>query len=910
MTRRIVFLAILFVYIYPSFAQTISFRGKIVDAATKQALQNSTIYLLKADDSIIVGYARAKPDGFFEILLDSQNSQKKLLTIVSYPNYADFINEVLPDAGEYIVNIGIIKLVSKSKLLEELIVKGTAKPIQIKGDTTEYKVDSFYVPPNATVEDLLKKLPGIRIDKNGKIIAQGERVTQILVDGEEFFSSDPTLVSQIVKADAVEKVQVYDRKDNMGFVTNKVINLKIRQEKKSGYFGDASFGKAVEGFYNHRIMFNTFSGKRKYALYGNASSIGKSGFSSDEEKTFADGTLSNVNDDVGRLDDWNGNYETKGLPKLVSLGLHYNNIWNEERQRLNANYKLQKLTVSGIDTTKEQINLPDSTYFNNRRETFNNEQYGQSINGNFETQIDSTSTLKISVYGKTINRKSAYYYQSLAFTALNYPINSQTRNQIIEGSHNILNSSAEWTKKINGDKQRVIIAVTENYKNERENGFLFANDILYKNGVLNTTNITDQKKDNHFSRLFTETRILLSQKTRNSDRLNLGFSFLTVNSNSVTPSFNKSNTGKYEIIDSLYSSNFKFETEMLKANLGYTFIRSKFYVLSNFGFGKTYLSQKDFMLTNRKKSDFLNIFPRINFRYDFTAKKRIWINYEGASTNPTLQQIQNIKSNIDPLNILQGNSFIRPSFTHNFNTSYWSYKGKIDQEFRIRLKYVAVDNDIVTKVNVDSFRRTIYQFININGNRSFTENVEYSRNFVKSDIYFNIVATFKQNRFYNIVNDKLNVNNSDVSEISTGLSKSIEKKFDASINFTVNQTNHKSTVLKGSKIKYNLYEITPAVDMFLSYKIRIHTDCVLKFYKSNLSFLINRKAIIWSAWIEKSILNNNDLQFRFSINDLLNQNIGFAIDANTNHIRQSGFTVIKRYGLFSLAWNFNRNKNK
>ncbi len=143
--------------------------------------------------------------------------------------------------------MGIISIILKAKLLKEVIVHNTAGAIRIKGDTTEFAADSFKVQPNATVEDLLKKLPGIQVDKNGNITAQGEKVQKVLVDGEEFFGDDPTLVTQNLRADMVDKVQLYDKKSDQAAFTGiddgqkqKTINLKLKDNKKNGYFGKAN----------------------------------------------------------------------------------------------------------------------------------------------------------------------------------------------------------------------------------------------------------------------------------------------------------------------------------------------------------------------------------------------------------------------------------------------------------------------------------------------------------------------------------------------------------------------------------------------------------------------------------------------------------------------------------------------
>ena len=142
-----------------------------------------------------------------------------------------------------------IYLNTKSYVLKEVIVRNTVSAIRIKGDTTEYRADSFRVGPNADVQELLKRLPGIQVNSKGEIKAQGEQVNKVLVDGEEFFSDDPAVVTKNLRADIVDKVQVFDKKSDQAAFTGiddgvktKTINLQLKEDKKNelnfntGYF--------------------------------------------------------------------------------------------------------------------------------------------------------------------------------------------------------------------------------------------------------------------------------------------------------------------------------------------------------------------------------------------------------------------------------------------------------------------------------------------------------------------------------------------------------------------------------------------------------------------------------------------------------------------------------------------------
>ena len=185
-----------------------SIRGSVSDTLSKQPLFRAVVSMIRAKDSMLIKFARTDMKGRFDIR-DLPAGKYVLLT--SFSNYADYADTLTMTANS-VVDMGAIPLITKAHLLEEVIVKQTVGAIKLKGDTTEYRADSFKVRANASVEELLKMLPGIQVDKNGQITAQGRTVQKVLVDGEEFFGDDPTLVTQNIRADMVDQSILHPKK--------------------------------------------------------------------------------------------------------------------------------------------------------------------------------------------------------------------------------------------------------------------------------------------------------------------------------------------------------------------------------------------------------------------------------------------------------------------------------------------------------------------------------------------------------------------------------------------------------------------------------------------------------------------------------------------------------------------------
>ncbi|TAG31865.1 MAG: carboxypeptidase regulatory-like domain-containing protein [Sphingobacteriia bacterium] len=213
-------------------------KGSVSDTINKQQLGNAVVALLRQKDSVLVKFTRTLKDGSFEF--DNLVAGKYLM-MISYPKYADYVDKIVLEKNQ-VNNVGAIAVITKATLLQEVIVRQRIGAIRVKGDTTEYKADSFKVSANADVQELLRKMPGIQVNGKGEITAQGERVQKVLVDGEEFFSDDPAVVTKNLRADAVDKVQAFDKKSDQVTKTNPQnqicrILLYLKQKK---YFKELS----------------------------------------------------------------------------------------------------------------------------------------------------------------------------------------------------------------------------------------------------------------------------------------------------------------------------------------------------------------------------------------------------------------------------------------------------------------------------------------------------------------------------------------------------------------------------------------------------------------------------------------------------------------------------------------------
>ena len=402
-------ITILFLCSFSVFSQQAHLSGTLTDGNEKTPVYNSVVALLTPVDSILYKFTRSDKKGNFNF---KNVKAGNYILMTSHYQYADYIDPIIIKENEN--KLETIALKSKIELLREVVIKTGS--IRIKGDTTSYRASDFVVSENANVEELLKKLPGIQVDKNGTIKAMGETVQKVLVDGEEFFGDDPGMAVKNLRADAVKEVQVFDKKsDQAEFTgiddgnTKKTINLKLKEDKKKGYFGKIDGANEpftdADSRYNTNLMFSSFKGKRKLSAFLLNGNTGQDGLGWEDSEKFGsrdDSFSMNMDDDgnvnyewVGDNNDGEPYVDTQnGFIKNTNAGLQYSNKWNE-KQNLNVSPKFNKqiytnnnsrLSQSQVGDT--QLNVDESTVTNVNRSNF-------KLKAIYDVKLDSVNSLKI-----------------------------------------------------------------------------------------------------------------------------------------------------------------------------------------------------------------------------------------------------------------------------------------------------------------------------------------------------------------------------------------------------------------------------------------------------------------------------------------------------------------------------------
>jgi hypothetical protein len=636
---------------FPAVRAQTRISGTIRDTAEKKPLSGSAILLLRAADSIMVQFTRASGSGDFGF---SQIPAGHYLLLVTYPSYADYVDELdMKDSLPMV--LPPIGMVLKSNLLETVVVNGSKGSMRIKGDTTEFTADSFKTQQNATVEDLLKKLPGIQIDGKGQITAQGETVKKVLVDGDEFFGDDPTLVTQNLRADMIDKVQVYDKKSDQATFTgiddgqrDKTINLKLKDSKKNGYFGRLTASGGTDGYFDEELMANYFRQKEKLAAYMILSNTGKTGLNWQDRDTYGQSFASNIEGDANTgsitytgppnddLDDWSGQYSGQGYPTVKTGGLHFNNKWDDENQSVNGNYKYMNLSIDGSSTTNSENILPDTFYYNNSTQKFNRQIIRNGISGIYELIFDSTSSLKIMADGGTDHKINNEYDYSEAIASDSSLVNQNTRTINIVSDNQAVNSNLLWRRKLGKPGRTLSLNIRENYTKNIDAGYLYSNTEFYSASLPVQDSLVNQYKKYLTQNILFDSKLTYTEPLGRGSFLGVDYGIFINNTHSDRSSYNPSADGKYDALDSLYSNNYQYDIFTQRGGLSYTLIRKKFRFSTSSDIGFAGYNQHDLVADTSVRRNFVNWYPNASFIYNFTSQERLLLRYNGSTTPPTL----------------------------------------------------------------------------------------------------------------------------------------------------------------------------------------------------------------------------------------------------------------------------------
>ncbi|QOI97095.1 MAG: outer membrane beta-barrel protein [Flammeovirgaceae bacterium] len=898
-------------------AQKFTLKGQLADSAGAP-LASATVLLLNPKDSSLVNFAVSNSRGYFEM---KNISRADYLFKVTYVGCLPLMVRVSPRTEESVVDLGLLKMEVDRRVLDEVTVRAERAPVVIKKDTIEFNASSFRTKPNAVVEDLLKQMPSIEVDNDGTIRAQGEQVQQVTVDGREFFGRDPKLATRNLPADAVDKVQVFDKKSDQAAFTGiddgqrtKTINLELKEEKRNGAFGNVTAGAGNDERFISRLSLNRFSKGSQFSVLGMGNNINEQGFSIDDYMNFSGGSQQMMSGGAVRLSFSSDNDtgiplnfggRNNGLMTNYGGGINFNkDLGNNRKTQINGSYFFNYLNHHLAQNTYRENYLPNNQNFNfNQLSSQNNTNSNHRVNLTVDHRIDSMNSVKWTnnfTYNETDSELKS---RSGTLSPEGTVQNESERVSQSSGATYRLNSSLLYRHRFNKKGRSFSANLLLGLSDTERNGSLNAINTFYipSDSVNMIEQRNYQNNDNqNYGATLTYTEPLGKRKYLE------GSYSLNSNRNQVTREVYDI-VNETEVLNNLLSNSYSSDYLYQRGGLNFRMNRTKFNITAGVAYQQTNLQgdlNPPFEDINRT---FKNVLPVVRFNYDISGTRHIMFNYETSVQEPTIQQLQPVIDNSDPLNIYVGNPGLKPAYNQSwrvdFNTfdpvSFISFFAFVDVDYTTN----AITN---AQYITDQLIRTTIP-VNVSSNFRAMGNASFSFQAKKINSRFSLGTSLRNSQTISILNDTEN----EIAQWTKGgnfrYSYRYKEIFDLSLSA---QLNHQKTTYEFEQPTQSNLNQTYASEVNLSF---------LKNYQFNAGFeyLVYRDPAndfqqeipLLNLSVSRFLLKNKAGELKFLLNNVLDKALGISQSATNNYFERIVSNSLGQYFLISFTYALNKHLN-
>lgn len=876
--------------------------GVINDTLNNKPLYNASAVIIRIRDSVLLDYTRTDLQGRFEFTNLDIDTVELLIT---HPKFLDQSFYMFGSEDNYEFHIPNIIPLEKTKEIREVVIFASKDPIYYRGDTLVYVADSFNVKPNAVVEDLLKKLPGVEVDKDGKIKSQGKDVEKVLVDGDEFFGSDPLIATRNLGARAVESVEVYEKEsenaESGSTETVQIMNLKLKDEAKKGYFGRIAAGSDFQKFYEGEALASVFNKDLKISVFGQATNTPNSGFSwSDINQYGLDNERQNIIDEDGN---WTfiGSTPRDGLPQSLKGGFYFSDKIGE-KTKLSANYTYNDNQVIANTNKTTQYFLVDTTYSTDDTGSDRNRLQQHIANIGFEQKFDSLTTLEIKPrfqFNKTTQRSES----TTEFFDADRNSFSETNVLNETGSEEMSFSNiAKLTRLFKKRFRKLEVTYQFDYKKNTLEGVLESSSgLTFMDSTIQSFN---QKKTGNLEGAGHLARVSYHEPLSKLWRLEFEYQFNQFKTDQSRSSFNLIGE-EYNELDSLFSNSFENE-QMI--NFGGAFVRfenPKHLVRLGARVRNTQMDNFNLFTGDSFKQNVNNLLPGFRYAYKIKQNSRLNFNYNTDAQLPSISQLQPLQDNTNPNRIVVGNPDLKPTYTHTMRLNYHLFKPITGFYTWAGAYFSYINNAFSSSLLYDQYGRTVSQSINVDnnyfGNVYAGTGIPLYKQLLKMNINANAGISSINNKINGL--DNRTINNS----VGGGLDLVFDKdSLFFEIGGSINYNAPNSTLNSGANQPYftHNYNVNFAWDIFWNITLATEARYVIQSQRSD-GFNLNY--FIWDVSVKKNFLKDENLVLELRANDLLNQNITASRNIQTNIIVDNRTQIISRYFLVKLTYNF---KNK
>ena len=896
-------------------------RGMVTDSTSNKPVENAIVGLVQETGKHDTIYSITNEKGSFVFEFTPGSAFSLNVSGIGYKPGKKYRRIY---GTEKAIDMGNIQLVNIATILDEIVIH--VAPVTMKEDTVEYRADAFKVKANGMVEDLLKKLPGIQVDKDGNIKAQGKSVTRVKVNGKDFFSGDPKLATRELPADIVEKIQIIDDYGDQATVSGikegdpeKVMNIQVKKDKNKGMFGRVTAGMGDKDRYQASLNGNYFNDRQQLSVISNFNNTSQSLFTpgggvnkpgQDAVNNMGSSGLANGMNN-GDMQLPQGGSQSDGITTSHSFGTNYRDDWGKKIS-VYGSYTYSSKGNEGNKILSQQNIFSNGTFVNNQDNHFSNRNESHRMFLNIEYNIDSFNYLKAAPslnYSSSNNSSNTVfdYYSVNAKTSDGYTntvANNHSPNfsTTLLFNHKFRKKGRTFSLNFSGGTSQNVSTLdarnnTTQYISPGGNSSLF----LYNS----------QQNDNNNSGVrLTYTEPLLKAKfldvalSHNLTYTRNDKSVFTVDPPTGVQVFTPSLSNEYE-------NNFFTD----RANVSIRSTEKKY----NYTVGISVQPVNLRGLSITKDSAYkpvkrVNVFPVGRFSYNFTRTQSLSINYRGDAQQPSFTQLQDVMDVSNSQYLTKGNPDLKPSIIHNLTAYYNNFNITTGEVVFTNLSFTTIQNQIVNntvRIGTSGAQLTTPQ--NVNGFYNMSGFYNFFKPFQNRKIIVSLNGVLTYNHNVNLVDSIKNTGRNWV--VGQGVSVEFNHKdwlqFAAGVNYNIDAVTYNNagmgTLVQNNQFSSWILNSRMDIDLPRNWILKYDFEYTIN---QGLAGAVGKNPVLINASLEKQIFNGKKGILRLQAFDLLNQGINISRSVNANSIIDSRSNRLSRYFMLTFTYRFQRFNGK
>lgn len=888
-------------------------KGIVKDSISQSALISSTVYLERLKDSSMVSYSITDQNGYFEI--EDYTSDSILSLNISYTGMKTYRKTL--NIKNSPIDIGTVYLLPSSDQLDEVTVKASRSPIVFKKDTLEFNASSFKTRDGANLEELLEKLPGLKVDAAGNITVNGKPVQRILVNGKSFFGDDPKIATKNLPKSIIDKIQVVDTKTKEqeftgeeGDQENKTINITIDEDKNKGIFSRLTLGGGTDGRYAMSGFGNYFKDDTRISVIAGSNNINSPGFSFDEVFDMMGSVRSVTRSSNGSFGVNGLNFGgSSGITKSDNVGLSYADEWSDNHE-LETNYFYGANKTRNETSTRRENILPDRTFFTNSENTTLNQSdsHRSSLNYSFKPDTLTRISLRPNINVSSGNNETSSFSESLENDG--EKINQLNTENLSEFENASFSNNFSVSRKMKTDGAYASLRFRNtNTKSENNSLFNSTREIFGNspNTEIQNQNIQSNSHRDEYS-ISGSYRNLLFQNVF----YNISYEYANESEKSERNVFDfDDNTGEFSDLNEDLSNAFTVRANKHIPKAGVRFDDDTLTVSVSGGINHTELKTNN-LIQDINFSNNFNIFAYSGYlAYQFKDKSRLSSWFNNSTQIPNVSQLQPVTIQTNPLNITVGNPDLEASVVHNFSLSYRKYDYKTRSGYGIYSYYTFNQDQVVpvTTTDEDLVRTTTYT--NLSGGQS-------------AYLSFYINKSLKKSKNQNdresfTIGGDLNFNyNKNLGFSNAQSFRSESYRFSPSIDFDY-QIEDLINIEPQFGITHNIttYNLQQSLDekfTNLDFGLELTTywpknlvfgNDITYTKLGNISSDFDTDFWLWNISLGYTFANEKAI-VKFKVYDLLDQNINTRRTTGDDFIQDTNQLILEQYFMLSFTYKFSK----